>query len=116
MPTGLSTSADAATVVFLWRDALIRIAVIILVTLILMRLVHLLAQQIQRRLAVTEADQQHVLRVRTLLQTARSIVNAVIVLLAVFMILYALGINVVPLLAVAGVACLAVSRGAPTPI
>lgn len=114
MPTGLSTSADAATVVFLWRDALIRIAVIILVTLILMRLVHLLAQQIQRRLAVTEADQQHVLRVRTLLQTARSIVNAVIVLLAVFMILYALGINVVPLLAGAGVAGLAVSLGAQT--
>lgn len=114
MPTVLPTPADATAAAFLWGDALIRIAIIILVTLILLRVVHLLARRVQRRLGAAEADQQQLLRVHTLLQTARSIIDVVIVLLAVFMILYALGINVVPLLAGASVAGLAISLGAQT--
>ena len=113
MPT-ISTSADATGAVFLWGDALIRIAIIVLVTLILLRIVHLLARRVQRRLAAAEADQQQLLRVHTVLQTTRSIIDVVIILLAVFMILYALGINVVPLLAGASVAGLAISLGAQT--
>lgn len=114
MPTSLPTSDAAAAAVFLWSDALIRITIIILITLGLLRIVHLLARRMQRRLATSEVDQQQVLRIRTLLQTARSGIDAVIILLAVFMILYALGINVVPLLAGASVAGLAVSLGAQT--
>lgn len=114
MPTSLPTSDAAAAAVFLWSDALIRITIIILITLGLLRVVHLLARRMQRRLATSEVDQQQVLRIRTLLQTARSGIDAVIILLAVFMILYALGINVVPLLAGASVAGLAVSLGAQT--
>ena len=114
MPTSLPTSDAAAAAVFLWSDALIRITIIILLTLGLLRIVHLLARRVQRRLAASEVDQQQVLRIRTLLQTARSGIDAVIILLAVFMILYALGINVVPLLAGASVAGLAVSLGAQT--
>lgn len=114
MPTSLPTSDAAAAAVFLWSDALIRITIIILITLGLLRIVHLLARRVQRRLAASEVDQQQVLRIRTLLQTARSGIDAVIILLAVFMILYALGINVVPLLAGASVAGLAVSLGAQT--
>lgn len=114
MPTSLPTSDAAAAAVFLWSDALIRITIIILLTLGLLRIVHLLARRVQRRLAASEVDQQQVLRIRTLLQTARSGIDAVIILLAVFMILYALGINVVPLLAGASVPGLAVSLGAQT--
>ncbi|MBK6429630.1 mechanosensitive ion channel domain-containing protein [Candidatus Amarolinea dominans] len=99
---------------FFWGDALIRIGVIVLLTLILLRVVRLLARRADRRLQAAESDQQQMMRVHTLLQTGRSGIEALVIILAVFMILNALGINVVPLLAGASVAGLAISLGAQT--
>ncbi|MBK7199105.1 MAG: mechanosensitive ion channel domain-containing protein [Anaerolineae bacterium] len=99
---------------FFWGDALIRIGVIVLLTLILLRVVRLLARRADRRLQAAESDRQQMMRVHTLLQTGRSGIEALVIILAVFMILNALGINVVPLLAGASVAGLAISLGAQT--
>ncbi len=99
---------------FFWGDALIRIGVIALLTLILLRVVRLLARRADRRLQAAESDRQQMMRVHTLLQTGRSGIEALVIILAVFMILNALGINVVPLLAGASVAGLAISLGAQT--
>lgn len=99
---------------FFWGDALIRIGVIVLLTLILLRVVRLLARRADRRLQAAESDQQQMMRVHTLLQTGRSGIEALVIILAVFMILNAMGINVAPLLAGAGVAGLAISLGAQT--
>ena len=96
---------------FFWGDALIRIGVIVLLTLILLRVVRLLARRADRRLQAAESDRQQMMRVHTLLQTGRSGIEALVIILAVFMILNALGINVVPLLAGASVAGLAISLG-----
>lgn len=112
MSTLFSGSLPASA--FFWGDALIRIGVIVLLTLILLRVVRLLARRADRRLQAAESDQQQMMRVHTLLQTGRSGIEALVIILAVFMILNALGINVVPLLAGASVAGLAISLGAQT--
>ena len=112
MSTLFSGSLPASA--FFWGDALIRIGVIVLLTLILLRVVRLLARRADRRLQAAESDRQQMMRVHTLLQTGRSGIEALVIILAVFMILNALGINVVPLLAGASVAGLAISLGAQT--
>lgn len=94
--------------------SLIHIAIILSLSLLgylaLSVLSHRLERQVELRIAVDEQQK----RLKTLLQAGRSFGTVVILLVMILMILYELQINILPILASAGVAGLALSLGAQT--
>jgi small conductance mechanosensitive channel len=93
-----------------------RIFIIVLLALILLRLFRVAQRRMETTILEKQKDTDWAGRVRTVIQVSRNILNVVVVFLALLMILVALGINIAPMLAGAGIAGLAVSLGAQTVI
>jgi len=94
--------------------AVLQIGLIALLAFAASHGLRLAARQVEGHLEKTTADPERLARLKTLVQLGRSLAYILILLLAGMMALYALGINVVPLLAGAGIVGLALSLGAQT--
>ncbi len=92
----------------------LQIGLIALLAFVASRGLRLATRQVEGRLEKTTADPERLARLKTLVQLGRSLAYILILFLAGMMALYALGINVVPLLAGAGIVGLALSLGAQT--
>ncbi len=92
----------------------LRIGLIIVLAYLAHRSLAFSARQLERRLVSPVADRDASERVQTLIRVGRSALLGLLLVLAGLMILQALGLNVVPLLAGAGVVGLAISLGAQT--
>jgi len=101
--TLLSTPATAAA---------LRIALILLLSLLAGWLLRRTARLVERRLEQRERDAERIARLKTLVSMGRSAVYVVVLIIAALMVLQALAIDVAPLLASLGVASLALSLGA----
>lgn len=94
--------------------AALQIGLIILLALLASRGLRLAADRTEGRLEKTVAEADRLARLKTLVQLGRSLAYLMILFLAAMMVLYALGVNIIPLLAGAGVVGLALSLGAQT--
>jgi small-conductance mechanosensitive channel len=92
----------------------LRIALIALLALATGLGLQLITRRMEHQQRRTIADAERLDRLHTLLQAGRNTAYIVILILAAFMTLYTLGINIAPLLAGASVAGLALSLGAQT--
>lgn len=97
-----------------WVRTGINLILILILALIAQRMVVAFFHELELRAQKTSSDSQRIGRVRTLVRLGRSLSVVVITIVALLMILDTLGINIVPLVAGAGVAGLAVSLGAQT--
>lgn len=93
---------------------ILSIGLIILLTGVTLRLIRIVQHKLELRLIEERVDSNRQARMKTLLRAATGTLNVVVLVIAIMMILIALGINITPLLASAGVAGLAVSLGAQT--
>jgi small conductance mechanosensitive channel len=91
-----------------------KIAMIVLLAVLSTLVVQVTARQVERRLVRADPKSEQALRVRTLIQAGVSLARVIISGIALLMILYELEINIVPILASAGVAGLALSLGSQT--
>lgn len=94
--------------------AAFRIAVVVFLALVARWGLRLAVRQITGRLEKTLSDPERLARVKTFLLTGRSSVYALIVIIAGLMVLHAIGLDIGPLLAGAGLVGLALSLGAQT--
>lgn len=90
----------------------LRIALILLLSLLAGWLLRRAARLIERRLEQREHDAERIARLKTLVSMGRSAVYVVVLIIAALMVLQALAIDIAPLLASLGVASLALSLGA----
>jgi small conductance mechanosensitive channel len=90
----------------------LRIAFILLLSLLAGWLLRRAARLIERRLEQRERDAERIARLKTLVSMGRSAVYVVVLIIALLMVLQALAIDIAPLLASLGVASLALSLGA----
>lgn len=90
----------------------LRIALIVLLSLLAGWLLRRAARLAERRLEQRERDPERVRRLKTLISTGRSTVYVIVLIVAALMVLQALAIDIAPLLASLGVASLALSLGA----
>ncbi len=90
----------------------LRIALILLLSLLAGWLLRRTARLVERRLEQRERDAERIARLKTLVSMGRSAVYVVVLIIAALMVLQALAIDVAPLLASLGVASLALSLGA----
>lgn len=90
----------------------LRIALILLLSLLAGWLLRRAARLIERRLEQRERDAERIARLKTLVSMGRSAVYVVVLIIAALMVLQALAIDIAPLLASLGVASLALSLGA----
>jgi small conductance mechanosensitive channel len=94
--------------------AVVQIAAIWLGMLMVRAFLRLAAHQTERRLEKTTASSDRLARLKTLLQAGRNLLQILLLLAAGLMTLRALGIDITPVLAGAGVVGLAISLGAQT--
>ncbi len=97
-----------------WVALLLKIAFIALVVLLAGWGLRLAARQIERRLEATAPGSERAARLQTLVQAGRSVAWVAILASAALTAFYALGLDVTPLLAGAGLVGLALSFGAQT--
>lgn len=109
MPAWMSALLESPLVA-----AVLQIGLIALLAFVASRGLRLAARQVEGRLEETIAEPDRLARLKTLVQLGRSLAYMLILFLAGMMALYVLGVNIVPLLAGAGVAGLALSLGAQT--
>ncbi|HEY9077782.1 MAG TPA: mechanosensitive ion channel family protein [Anaerolineaceae bacterium] len=93
---------------------LYQVITIIVLTLILLGILQLMQRGVERRMLAKYLDTEKISRLKTLIHGIRSILNVVIFFLALMTLLLVMGINILPLLAGAGVVGLALSLGAQT--
>jgi moderate conductance mechanosensitive channel len=90
----------------------LQIVIIAVLAWAVIRIISAIERRTVARLERTEPEPGRRARLLTLISTAARSLQVIIVILAVLMVLYALGINITPVLAGVGVAGLAVSLGA----
>jgi moderate conductance mechanosensitive channel len=95
-------------------DVVLRIILIVIITLVVLEIVRRVQHRLEKRIKSPGRNQQQIGRQQTLLTTGVYLVRIVVVVVALLMILDALGINITPILASIGVAGLAISLGAQT--
>jgi len=97
-----------------WVALALKIAFIALLALLAGWGLRLAARQIERRLEKTALGSERAARLQTLVQVGRSVAWVAVLASAALMAFYALGLDVTPLLAGAGLVGLALSLGAQT--
>lgn len=95
-------------------QVLARVLLIIALTIIALRGLKLLTSQMDKRIERTIPNEERQQRLKTLANGGYSVGYAIFLLIATLMVLHAVGIDITPLLASAGVAGLALSLGAQT--
>lgn len=95
-------------------QTLIHILIITLLGILAVMLLRMITRRAEKRLDILIKSDERQKRLKTLLQAGRSLGNVLIILVASLMVLYELDINILPILASAGVAGLALSLGAQT--
>lgn len=95
-------------------QTLIHILIIALLGTLAFMLLRMVTRRAEKRLDILIKSDERQKRLKTLLQAGRSLGNVLIILVASLMVLYELEINILPILASAGVAGLALSLGAQT--
>lgn len=95
-------------------QTLIHILIIALLGTLAFMLLRMMTRRAEKRLDILIKSDERQKRLKTLLQAGRSLGNVLIILVASLMVLYELDINILPILASAGVAGLALSLGAQT--
>jgi small-conductance mechanosensitive channel len=90
----------------------LQIAIIVILAWVVIRIITVVQRRAVARLERTEPDPGRRGRLLTLFSTAARTTQVIILILAVLIILYSLGINITPVLAGVGVVGLAVSLGA----
>jgi moderate conductance mechanosensitive channel len=90
----------------------LRLSLIVLLALVALQILRILIRQVDRRLTHTALNHEHLGRLRTLTQAARSLASILILVIFGLMFLTALNIDIGPLLAGAGLIGLALSLGA----
>jgi small-conductance mechanosensitive channel len=93
---------------------ILQVALIVILTLLVMRIVGTITRRFERKFINPELDQQTAARYKTFLTTGTYVINIVILFIAILMILLVFDIDITPLLASVGVASLAISLGAQT--
>ncbi|MBI3743068.1 MAG: mechanosensitive ion channel family protein [Chloroflexi bacterium] len=117
-PTGFL--ADAGLAIGAWvRDRFLKILLIVAGAIVLMRVVrkivpNMVADSLKRRSRADTLASEIAKRQDTLAQVMTGVLKALIILLAAFMVLSEVGVNIAPLLAAAGIAGIALGFGAQT--
>src|SRR5262245_17762280 len=95
-------------------EPLIRISIVLIFAAISLRVTHFLVGRLRLRLSVEDPEGEHAKRMLTGTRVLQSAAAAVIVVLTALEVMAELGLNLMPLLAAAGIGGIAVGFGAQT--